>query len=154
MIRVLVLDVDGVLTNGSITYDEHGNEYKSFSVKDGLAIKYAIKRGLRIAIISGRESNAVKKRCNELGIKIVYQGIDDKFHIYQKIRDDLHILDSEIAYMGDDVTDMPIIQKVGMPAAPSDAVDIVKRNVSFISKLPGGKGAVREFIEYLLGEIA
>ncbi|TCK06648.1 KdsC family phosphatase [Phorcysia thermohydrogeniphila] len=150
MVKLIVLDVDGVLTDGSIVYDSEGREYKSFNVKDGYGIVTAIKRGIKVVVISGRNSPIVDRRCKELGITEVFQGVSDKLKVYEKIKEKYGLDDFEIAAMGDDIPDIPILEKAGFSGAPADAVPEVKKVVNLVTTLPGGKGAVREFIDYLL----
>jgi 3-deoxy-D-manno-octulosonate 8-phosphate phosphatase (KDO 8-P phosphatase) len=150
VIKLIVLDVDGVLTDGSIIYDSEGREYKNFNVKDGYGIVTAIKRGIKVVVISGRSSSIVEKRCKELGITEVFQGVSDKLGIYEKVKEKYRLKDYEIAAMGDDIPDIPVLKKAGFSGAPADAVPEVKKVVNLVTTLPGGKGAVREFIDYLL----
>ncbi len=151
MLKLLMLDVDGVLTDGSIIYDSEGREIKSFHVRDGFAIKEAVRKGVIVAVISGRNSLSVEKRCKELGIDEIYQGIDDKLSVFEELKRKFNVSETECGFMGDDIPDIPLLRAVSFSAAPSDAPDCVKRIVRFVSKNPGGRGAVREFIEYLLG---
>ena len=150
MIKLIILDVDGVMTDGTITYDSEGREYKSFNVRDGFGIVTAIKKGIGVAVITGRHSFMVDRRCKELGIKDVYQGVDDKLEVYEMLKTKYNLRDEEIAVMGDDIPDLPLLKRAGISGAPADAVEVVKKNVTFISSLPGGRGAVREFIDYIL----
>ncbi len=152
-IKLIVLDVDGVMTDGSIYYDDNGTEYKRFNVKDGFAIKHALKKGIKMGIITGRISSVVEKRCNELGIQFVFQNVKDKVKICDELVEKLNLSYTHVAYMGDDIPDLPLIKKVGFSGAPIDAVKKVKKAANFISVYPGGKGAVREFIERIVGEI-
>ena len=152
-IKLIVLDVDGVMTDGSIYYDSEGREYKRFNVKDGFAIKYAAKQGITFAVITGRISSMVEKRCSELGIKYVFQNVEDKVKTCDELVEKLGITYQQVAYMGDDIPDLPLLKKVGFSGAPIDAVRKVKKEVDFVSVYPGGKGAVREFIERIIGEI-
>ncbi|WP_022846888.1 MULTISPECIES: KdsC family phosphatase [unclassified Desulfurobacterium] len=152
-IKLIILDVDGVLTDGSIYYDSEGREYKRFNVKDGFAIKYALSQGIEIAVITGRTSSMVEKRCKELGIKYVFQNIQDKESVCDELVNRFNITYDEVAYMGDDIPDLPLIKKSGFSGAPIDAVRKVKKEADFVSVYPGGKGAVREFIERIVGEI-
>jgi 3-deoxy-D-manno-octulosonate 8-phosphate phosphatase (KDO 8-P phosphatase) len=149
-IKLIVLDVDGVLTDGSILITEKGEELKSFFVKDGFAIKRALEKGIDVAVISGRKSRAVEIRCKELGISSVFQGISDKLEVLKHLCLQKNIKLSEVAGMGDDIPDIPLLSAIGFSGAPSDAVEEVKKIVNFVSKYPGGKGAVREFIDYIL----
>ena len=150
MVKLIILDVDGVLTDGSIIYDSEGREYKNFNVKDGYGIVTAIKKGIKVVVISGRSSTIVEKRCRELGITKVFQGVSDKLEVYERIKEEFGLRDSEIAAMGDDIPDIPILKRAGFSGAPADAVPEVKKVAKFVTTLPGGKGAVREFIDYLL----
>ncbi len=151
MIRLIVLDVDGVLTDGKIYYC--GNfDCRAFNVKDGFAIKRAMHKGIEFAVISGRQSRVVERRCRELGIRFIFQGIDDKVAAYEEIAKTLDIGEEESAFMGDDIPDIPLLLKVGFSGAPQDAAEEVKKIVDFVSSKKGGDGAVREFIEKILGE--
>ncbi|SNR61735.1 KdsC family phosphatase [Desulfurobacterium atlanticum] len=152
-IKLIVLDVDGVMTDGSIYYDSEGREYKRFNVKDGFAIKYAIQKSITFAVITGRISSMVEKRCGELGINYVFQNVEDKVKVCDELVEKLGITYYQVAYMGDDIPDLPLLKKVGFSGAPIDAVRKVKKEVDFVSVYPGGKGAVREFIERIIGEI-
>ena len=149
-IQLLLLDVDGVLTDGSIIFGESNQEIKIFNVKDGLGIKLAQAGGISIGIITGRNSQVVNKRAEELGIKILYQGQQDKVSVYQEIKDDLGLKDEQIAYIADDLTDLKLLRQVGLSMTVSDACDEVKSEVDYITKCAGGKGAVREAIEFIL----
>ncbi|ADY73806.1 3-deoxy-D-manno-octulosonate 8-phosphate phosphatase, YrbI family [Desulfurobacterium thermolithotrophum DSM 11699] len=153
MIKLIIFDVDGVMTDGTITYDSEGREYKSFNVKDGYAVVTAIKKGIKVAVITSRFSPMVEKRCKELGIEDIFQGVDNKLKSYEILKAKYGLQDREIAAMGDDIPDLPILERVGISGAPKDAVEVVKKKVKFVSSFPGGKGAVRDFIEYLLGGI-
>ncbi|MEO2082767.1 MAG: HAD-IIIA family hydrolase [Desulfurobacteriaceae bacterium] len=152
MIKLIILDVDGVLTDGLITYDSEGREYKSFNVKDGYGIVRARRMGIEIAVVTGRFSSMVEKRCSELGIREVYQGVENKLRIYNYLKEKYDLKDSEIAVMGDDIPDIELLKKAGFSGAPSDAVEEVKKVVNFVSSKPGGHGAVREFIDLILSE--
>ncbi len=147
---LLLLDVDGVLTDGRITYDEHGRETKSFDVKDGHGIKLLMRAGLQIGIITGRRSPIVTHRAQELGIDIVHQGALDKRVPYEAILEELGLTDAQVAYVGDDLIDLPILCRVGFSAAVADAVDEVKAAVHYVSRRRGGRGAVREICDHIL----
>ncbi len=149
-IKLLLLDVDGILTDGSIIIGESNQELKIFNIKDGLGIKLAQTAGIEIGIITGRTSEAVKKRADELDIQILYQGQPDKLKTYEQIKKDLGLTDDQIAYMGDDLNDLKLFQKVGLSIATEDSRDEVKAEADYITKTPGGKGAVREVIELIL----
>jgi 3-deoxy-D-manno-octulosonate 8-phosphate phosphatase (KDO 8-P phosphatase) len=151
LIKILFLDVDGVLTDGTITYDVFGREVKSFNVKDGYGIVRALKKGIEVVVLSGRYSSLVERRCCELGIEEVHQGICDKLSAAERILNKKGLSFEEAAFMGDDVQDLPLLKAVGVSGAPRDAVPEVKLLVDFVSKSPGGRGAVREFIDWIIG---
>lgn len=149
-IKLLALDVDGTLTNGEICYDEKHMEFKTFNAKDGLGIKTAINQGLKVCIITGRESPITKYRSDELGCQYLFQNIQNKVPVLENLCDNLGIAPREVAYVGDDVNDIGVMEICGFTACPSDAaIDILER-VDFVSKFEGGKGAVREVIEMIL----
>ena len=149
-IKLIVLDVDGVMTDGRIILDNHGNELKAFYVRDGHGIKLAIRAGIIMAIITGRHSGVVEKRAVELGIKDVYQGVKEKLSAYLELLNKYNLKDEEVAFMGDDVVDIPLMRRVGLAAAPSDADELTKEKADFVSIKRGGRGAVRDFIELIL----
>ncbi|MDX2018320.1 MAG: HAD hydrolase family protein [Planctomycetota bacterium] len=149
-IRLLILDVDGVLTDGAITLDADGREIKSFSVRDGLGLKVWHKLGLHSAIISGRNSPIVAKRAETLGIGMVFQGSHDKLPALAEAMKRTGATRDEVAYVGDDWPDAPIFAAVGLPIAVADAEPSVKSLARLVTHRPGGRGAVREVIELLL----
>lgn len=149
-IRMLALDVDGVLTDGSIFMDNAGQEYKAFYVRDGHGLKLLQRAGIQIALITGRSSGVVEARARELGITYVYQGALDKRLPFLELKKSTGLADREIAYMGDDVVDLPILAQAGLAAAPADAHETVLERVHFVSRHAGGRGAVREFCDLLL----
>lgn len=151
-IKLLLLDVDGVLTDGRIIYDSEGGETKSFDVKDGHGLKLLQRAGIRVGIITGRQSAIVARRAEELGIELVYQGAKDKSLPFNEIMQKLALAPEEIAYVGDDLVDLPVMRKVGFAATVADAVDDVKPFADMVTKLPGGRGAVREICEFILKE--
>jgi len=151
-VKLIVLDVDGVLTDGKLYIGSDGEEYKCFHTQDGLGISLARHSGIKIALITGRTSAAVTKRAEELNIDIVYQGVHDKVRVLREIINSYNINEENVCYMGDDLNDLPILELVGLPAAPQNAVPYVKKAVRFISKANGGEGAVRELIDYILSE--
>ena len=150
MIKLVLLDVDGTLTDGGIYRGNNGEELKRFNVKDGYAIVNAQKLGIEFGIITGRKSELVEIRAKELKIKYLYQGISEKTVILEEIIKKDGLLKEEIAYMGDDLNDLLIIKQVGLSGTPKDAVDEVIQVADFVSKKNGGSGAVREFIEHIL----
>lgn len=151
MIELIVLDVDGTLTDGGITYTNSGEELKTFDVKDGLGIaSWTRKLGKKAAIITGRKSILVEKRAKELGITYIFQGVDDKDQVLLEILEKENISWEEVAAIGDDLNDLLMLKKVGLSFAPCDAVPYIKNSVNIVCKKSGGKGAVREMIEYIL----
>jgi 3-deoxy-D-manno-octulosonate 8-phosphate phosphatase (KDO 8-P phosphatase) len=149
-IKVLALDVDGVLTNGAIYYGNSGEELKAFNIKDGLGIKLLQKSGVTVAIITGRQSDIVQRRATELGIDAVIQGREDKLAALEELASNLGINLSECAYMGDDLPDLSAITAAGLGMTVADACATVAAAADWQSNLPGGAGAVREACEFLL----
>jgi len=147
---MVIFDVDGVLTDGSIILDDEGNEFKIFNVRDGHGIKMLNKAGIKVAIITGRKSRVVERRADELGIKDVFQGIFKKTSVYESLLQKYNCSDEEVAYMGDDIVDLELLKRVGLSAAPSDADEGAKKWAAFISTKKGGRGAAREFIDLIL----
>ena len=149
-LKLVLLDVDGVLTDGSILLDNQGNELKAFHVRDGHGIKMAQRAGILIGIITGRTSEAVNLRARELGIQEVHQGAREKITVYDAILAQYGLCDDDVAYMGDDVVDVDIFKRVGMAVTVADADPAVKPFVDMTTKAAGGRGAVREFIDLIL----
>jgi 3-deoxy-D-manno-octulosonate 8-phosphate phosphatase (KDO 8-P phosphatase) len=149
-IRLLLLDVDGVLTDGRIIYDNNGVESKAFDVKDGHGLKLVQRAGIRVGIITGRQSQVVAHRAAELGIDILYQGAKDKMIPFRQILSNLSLNAEQVAYVGDDVIDLPILREVGFAATVSDAVEDIKPFVHYVTQRPGGRAAVREICDLLL----
>ena len=149
-IRLLALDVDGVLTDGSIFLDDNSAEIKRFNVRDGQGIAAWIKMGFDAAIITKRSGQAVQHRCRELGITRIVQGSQDKSGALDQLLSDTKLGVEQIAYIGDDWPDMPVLRRVGFPIAPADADPRVKQLATLVTALPGGRGAVREAIEHIL----
>lgn len=149
-IKLLILDVDGVMTDGRIIFDSNGIESKFFNVKDGHGIKMLQRAGIEVAIISGRQSQVVTNRAAELGIERVFQKAVDKLVPYGQILADTGLADTEVAFIGDDLIDIPVLRRVGFAVAPRDAVAEVIPYVHFVTKNSGGWGAVREVCDLLL----
>ncbi|APC97847.1 KdsC family phosphatase [Pseudofrancisella aestuarii] len=151
-IKLLILDVDGVLTDGKITLSNSGDEYKNFNVKDGMGIVLLQKVGIRVAIITSKESNIVLNRLTSLGLnkEDIYQGQKNKIKAYQEIKEKYNLKDTNIAYMGDDLPDIAIMDKVFLSAAPADCVSAVKKFANYICSSKGGYGAVRELCDFIL----
>lgn len=149
-IKLLLLDVDGVMTDGSIVYDANGVEIKLFNVKDGHGIKMLQRYGIEVGIITGRSSDVVAFRAKELGISIVYQGALKKMVSYDAIKQQTGLQDHQIAYVGDDIIDVPVMRRVAFSAAPPDALPEVLAIADYVTVRQGGKGAVREVCDMIL----
>ena len=149
-IRLLVLDVDGVLTDGSLILGVDGQEYKLFSSKDGAAIKWWLRSGRQMAWISGRESPTVLRRAEQLGVRYVYQRILDKLPTYTSLLEELSLSHDMAAYVGDDLVDLPIMARCGFAIAVADAMEEVLSTADLVTQRPGGRGAVAEAIRFLL----
>lgn len=151
-IKLVVLDVDGTLTDGKLYIDNSGVETKAFNVKDGMAISQALKYGVLFALITGRNSEIVKHRANELKIHEIHQGIRNKIKVLEELKSKHDLSWNQILYIGDDLNDLKAMKIVGVSACPSDAAQIVQEEADFVSKYKGGEGAVREIIDLLLIE--
>ncbi|MEN8136080.1 MAG: HAD family hydrolase [Thermodesulfobacteriota bacterium] len=149
-IRLLLLDVDGVLTDSSIIYLPGGVETKAFSTKDGLGIRLLQKAGVEVGIITARSSEVVQRRAENLGITLLYQGAGAKREVYEKIIADLNLAPEQVAYMGDDWLDLPVMIRVGMAAAVADAAVEVCEIAHYVTSNPGGRGAVREVCDLII----
>ena len=149
-IRALVLDVDGVMTDGKLTFLPNHEETKTFHVRDGLGIQLVLAAGLHVAVISGRESNLVARRCQELGVTVLLQGIQDKVEAVERLRDRLDVTLDGMAYVGDDLPDLPAFHRVGLAFAVADAATEVRQAAHVVLRTNGGQGAVREACERLL----
>lgn len=149
-VKLIVLDVDGTLTDGGIYYDSQGNEIKRFDVKDGLGIKVGIAAGLEFAVITGRESPMVERRVKELGIRYLRSGVQIKFPALKQLMEELQLCPDEVCYIGDDLNDLECMEYVGVAACPADAAEEVKRISHFVSDRSGGYGAVKSCIKSLL----
>lgn len=149
MIKLLMLDVDGVLTDGGIIWSEDGIEQKRFHVRDGMGIKICQRLGITVAVITGRPSEVTSIRCRELGIEHLFMG-GNKVEHYKQLKAMLGITDAEAAFMGDDLIDLHLLQTVGFSATVADAEQYIKDEVHFISPHKGGYGAVRTFIDEIL----
>jgi 3-deoxy-D-manno-octulosonate 8-phosphate phosphatase (KDO 8-P phosphatase) len=149
-IKLLLLDVDGVMTDGSIILDNKGNELKRFHVRDGHGIKMLQKVGITVGIITGRKSKVVEVRAKELGIKEIHQKIFKKSVVYEKLLKKYKCKDENVAFMGDDIVDQELLKRAGLSAAPCDADEFVKKFADMVTKKGGGRGAVREFTDLIL----
>lgn len=149
-LKLLILDVDGVLTDGKLFFDHQGNEYKAFHARDGHGIKLLRKTGVEVAVISGRKSPSVAIRMQSLGVNLIYQGFEDKRSAFNEIITRLQLDPEQTGYMGDDLLDLPLIVRAGLAVAVKDAVDEVKHYAHLTTRLPGGNGAVREVCDLIM----
>ena len=149
-IRLLLFDVDGVLTDGVVIMHADGSEAKGFHIRDGAAMVWAQRAGLTVGLLSARSSGATTHRAAQLAIRLVVEGANSKLAAYERILRDTGLPDSAVAYMGDDLLDLPVLTRVGLSAAPADAAAEVRSRVDWVSTAAGGRGAVREFIEMVL----
>lgn len=152
-IKLLILDVDGVLTDGGIIRDDAGQQIKRFHVRDGAGIVMWKRLGKEVAIITGKESSVVSHRAEELGIEYVHQNIANKLEAFNELLEELDVKAEEVAYVGDDLPDLPVMKRVGCPIAVADAAEEVRAAAKYVTKYPGGYGAVRDAIEYLCKEM-
>jgi 3-deoxy-D-manno-octulosonate 8-phosphate phosphatase (KDO 8-P phosphatase) len=149
-IKLVLFDVDGVLTDGRILLHADGSESKIFDIKDGTAIVWAQRLGLTVGFLSARSSVATAQRASQLGVTLVHQGVRSKLESYDQIADTLMLDDEQVAYMGDDVLDLPVLSRVGLASAPADGADDVRSRVHWVSSAKGGCGAARELIQLIL----
>ncbi|MBQ2645198.1 HAD-IIIA family hydrolase [bacterium] len=149
-IKAAIFDVDGVMTDGSMILDQDGKEYKVFNAKDGQGLVMLNKAGIKTIVITAKQSFMVQKRCELLGFTRIYQGQKNKEHALDEIIDDFELKFDEVSYMGDDLPDLGVLRKVGLPCCPKDAVPEVIKASRFISSKDGGRGAVRELCDLIL----
>ena len=149
-IKAIVFDVDGVLTDGGIVYDNAGMEFKRFNVKDGQIIKYLKQAEIYTGVITGRDSLVVRNRCEELKIDKHYHGIKNKLDTYQKLKEKWQLADEQIAYVGDDINDLPVLVRCGLSCTPNDGHYKVKERVGLVLKSKGGEGVLRELADLVL----
>lgn len=149
-VELILSDVDGVLTDGGILYDNQGLELKQFHIRDGLGIKLWQRAGFQFGMLTARSSHIVKLRASELGIEIVRQGFENKLPVALEILKELKLSPEQACFIGDDLTDLPVIRHVGLGVAVADAASEVRSAASYVTRLPGGRGAVRELIEAIL----
>jgi len=149
-IKLFITDVDGVLTDGSLILGNNGEEFKSFNSQDGMGIKLLQQANIKTAIITGRKSKIVENRADELAINEVYQGIDDKIKIYNDLLAKYSLESNEVSYIGDDINDLPVLNKVGLSLSVKNGIKKVKKNVDYVTDNKGGEGAVREAADLIL----
>lgn len=149
-VRLLLFDVDGVLTDGTVVMHADGSESKGFNIRDGAALVWAQRAGLTVGLLSARASGATTQRAAQLSIHLVRQGVGNKLEAYDSILSHARVTDEAVGYMGDDLVDLSVFARVGLAAAPADAAPEVAARAHWVSRAPGGRGAVREFIEMVL----
>lgn len=149
-IRLLLLDVDGVMTDGRVVFADSGEEVKAFDVKDGHGIRMLMRNGVSVALLTGRESRVVLHRARDLGIDMVYQGAKDKFSVFEGILSEKGFKGEEVCYVGDDLVDMPVMKRAGLSISVADASEELKGSVDYVTERAGGRGAVREVCELIL----
>ena len=149
-IKLVLFDVDGVLTDGTVEVNGDGTESKRFCIRDGIAMVWAEREGLKVGLLSARFSSTTTYRASQLGLSVVRQGVANKLDAYDEIIADLKLADADVAYMGDDVVDLAVLGRVGLSTAPSDAVPEVRRCVQWVAPAAGGAGAARALIEVIL----
>lgn len=149
-LKLFLLDVDGVLTDGTITYTHEGNEIKSFHTRDGLGIRLLMESGVEVGLITARESEAVNRRVQDLGLKYVFQKAKNKLEVFDNLLQELTLQPSEVGYMGDDWLDLPLLVRVGFAATVADAVPEVLDIAHYVTRRKGGRGAVREVCDLIL----
>lgn len=149
-VRLMIFDVDGVLTDGKLWYGPSGESIKSFGALDGLGIKLLMASGVAVALLSGRTSPAVAARAVELGVAHVLQGIDDKLAAFETLCVQIGITASETGFMGDDVIDLPVLRRCGFACAPGEAHELVRNHVQYVARAPAGAGAAREICDLVM----
>lgn len=149
-IKLVILDVDGVMTDGRIVIDDNGVESRNFDIKDGMGVVVMMMSGVEVAIITSKKSGAVRHRAEELKIKRFHEGIKKKTEPYEEMLKEMGITDAQVAYVGDDLVDLSMMKRVGLPIAVGDAVEDVKKHATYVTKARGGYGAVREVAEMIL----
>lgn len=149
-VRLLILDVDGVLTDGSLQFDSRGEEHKTFNSLDGHGIRMLLDSAIEVAIITGRQSSIVSQRAQELGVRHLYQGCGDKLATFKELLQATGIEPAQVAYVGDDLPDLPVMRRVGLAIAVANAHRFVRQHCDWVTTLSGGRGAVREVTDFIL----
>lgn len=149
--KLVITDIDGVWTDGGMYYDQTGNELKKFNTSDSAGVWLCKKLNIRIAIITGENTEIVKRRAEKLKIDYLFQGISDKLNIAKDLCEELNVSLDEVAYIGDDIGDISLLKGVGFSCAPNNASDYIKEIVHYVTRKNGGEGAFREFVEYFIG---
>jgi len=148
--RLILFDVDGVLTDGRVIVHADGSESKSFAIRDGIAVVWAQRSNVKVGLLSARYSPTTPYRAAQLGITLIHQGVPSKIEAYERILDAEHLTDENVAYMADDIVDLGVLSRVGFSCAPADAVPEVRSRVDWVSRFNGGDGAARELVELIL----
>ena len=148
--KLILTDIDGVWTDGGMYYDQMGNEWKRFCTYDGAGVTLAHSKGIPVGIITGENTNIVERRAEKLKVDFLFQGITDKLQVAQDLCKNLSIELSDVAYIGDDLADIPLLEKVGYSGAPANAIKQVKEIVKYVSSIGGGYGAFRDFVDHIL----
>lgn len=151
--KLVITDIDGVWTDGGMYYDQTGNEWKKFNTSDSAGVLFCKKLNIPVAIITGEDTTIVKRRADKLNIDYLFQGVNDKLSVANKLCEELKISLSEVAYIGDDLGDIELLQAVHWSAAPCNAPDYIKELVNYITVKKGGEGAFREFVEHLIQSV-
>ena len=149
-VKLLICDIDGVFSDGRIYLGNQGEELKAFNTKDGFGIKALMNSGIQVAVITGRQSRIVAERMNSLGVNHIYQGKENKLEAYAELKSALNLSDEQVAYIGDDGPDLPVMERVGFAVAVNDAHPLIKRISHYTTLMPGGFGAVRELTDLLM----
>jgi len=149
-IKLLILDIDGVLSDGRIIYDSQGNDYRIFYAQDGYGVRLAIKAGIRVVFMSGRHSVVINRRARDLGVEDVYQNVQDKTEVLKELLAKYRLKAEQACAIGDDTIDLPLLKKAGVGIAVSNAIPALKKAARYVTKLQGGNGAVREVINLIL----
>ncbi len=150
VVRLMIFDVDGVMTDGSLHYSDSGEEIKVFNSRDGHGIKMLKASGVKLAIITGRTSRALAQRANQFNVDYLYQGVEDKLAVFQEILAHAGLTPEDCGYMGDDVVDLPVMRRVAFAVAVPDAPELVRQHAHYVTGLPGGRGAVREVCDLIM----
>jgi 3-deoxy-D-manno-octulosonate 8-phosphate phosphatase (KDO 8-P phosphatase) len=149
-IKLLIVDIDGVLTDGGLHFDNEGNEYKTFNSLDGHGLRMLLDNGIEVAVITGRNSNIVNHRMGDLGVKHIYQGFRDKRPAFEQLLKDTGFEPAQVAYVGDDLPDLAVMTRVGFAIAVKNAHEFVRQHCDWVTSAQGGKGAIREVTDYIL----
>jgi 3-deoxy-D-manno-octulosonate 8-phosphate phosphatase (KDO 8-P phosphatase) len=150
--KLIITDIDGVWTDGGMYYDQSGNEWKKFNTSDSAGILFCKKLNIKTAIITGEETEIVKRRAEKLKVDFLFQGVKDKLAVAIDLCQKLDIFLNEVAYIGDDINDLKLLKEVGFSSCPENAADYIKNKVHYITKKKGGEGAYREFVEYIVSQ--